>query len=156
MLTFAFLFAATFNAAAQGIITTIAGTDTVFTYDGQRQQLPNFLDPPNFFAQPANIKALLAPKLNTYQINRNQDVLMVKSDISLSKNNQLSLRLNHQNFTGKNNEFTGTLGTEEHSGDSIAKTGSRSGKPKFGSNDDWMSPASTPARPESRPDRIHV
>lgn len=98
-----------------------------FTYDGQRQQLPNFLDPPNFFAQPANIQALLLPKLNTYQINRNQDVLMVKGDIALSKNNQLSLRLNHQNFTGKNNEFTGTLGTEEHSGDSIAKTTTFSG-----------------------------
>src|SRR5947207_8402174 len=97
------------------------------TYDGQRQQLPNFLDPPNFFAQPANIKALLTPKLNTYQINRNQDVVMVKSDVSLSKNNQLSLRLNHQNFTGKNNEFTGTLGTQEHSGDSIAKTTKFSG-----------------------------
>lgn len=98
-----------------------------FTYDGQRQQLPNFLDPPNFFAQPANIQALLSPKLDTYQINRNQDVLMVKGDISLSKNNQLSLRLNHQNFTGKNNEFTGTLGTEEHSGASIAKTTTFSG-----------------------------
>ncbi len=98
-----------------------------FTYDGQRQQLPNFLDPPNFFAQPANIQVLLLPKLNTYQINRNQDVLMVKGDIALSKNNQLSLRLNHQNFTGKNNEFTGTLGTEEHSGDSIAKTTTFSG-----------------------------
>lgn len=98
-----------------------------FTYDGQRQQLPNFLDPPNFFAQPANIQALLSPKLNTYQINRNQDVLMVKGDVSLTKNNQLSLRLNHQNFTGKNNEFTGTLGTEEHSGDSIAKTTTFSG-----------------------------
>ena len=50
-----------------------------FTYDGQRQQLPNFLDPANFFTQPANIQALLLPKLGTYQINRNQDVFMVKS-----------------------------------------------------------------------------
>ncbi|HEY8184681.1 MAG TPA: carboxypeptidase regulatory-like domain-containing protein [Pyrinomonadaceae bacterium] len=98
-----------------------------FTYDGQRQKLPNFLDPPNFFAQPANVQALLLPKLNTYQVNRNQDVLMVKSDISINRNNQLTLRLNHQNFTGKNNEFTGTLGTEEHSGDSIAKTTTFSG-----------------------------
>src|SRR5436190_11741357 len=97
------------------------------TYDGQRQQLPNFLDPPNFFAQPANIKALLTPKLNTYQINRNQDVFMVKVDISLNENNQLSFRFNHQNFTGMNNEFTGSLGTEEHSGDSIAKTTTFSG-----------------------------
>ncbi|HEY3037283.1 MAG TPA: carboxypeptidase regulatory-like domain-containing protein [Pyrinomonadaceae bacterium] len=98
-----------------------------FTYDGQRQKLPNFLDPPNFFAQPANIQALLLPKLNTYQVNRDQDVLMVKGDISLTGNNQLSLRFNQQNFTGKNNEFTGTLGTEEHSGDSIAKTTTFSG-----------------------------
>ena len=98
-----------------------------FNYDGQRQKLPNFLDPPNFFTQPANIQALLLPKLNTYQINRNQDVFMVKSDIAINKSNQLSLRFNQQNFTGKNNEFTGTLGTEEHSGDSIAKTTTFSG-----------------------------
>jgi outer membrane receptor protein involved in Fe transport len=97
------------------------------TYDGQRQKLPNFLDPPNFFTQPASVQALLLPKLSTYQINRNQDVFMVKSDISLTSKNQLSLRLNQQNFTGKNNEFTGSLGTQEHSGDSLAKTTTFSG-----------------------------
>ncbi len=98
-----------------------------FTYDGQRQQLPNFLDPPNFFTQPPANQALLLPKLNTYPINRNQDVYMVKSDISINPDNQLSLRLNHQNFTGTNNEFSGALGTEEHSGNSIAKTTTFSG-----------------------------
>src|SRR6266536_1677399 len=98
-----------------------------FTYDGQRQQLPNFLDPPNFFTQPASIQSLLLPKLNTYQINRNQNVFMVKSDISINQSNKLSLRFNQQNFTSKNNEFTGSLGTEEHSGDSIAKTTTFSG-----------------------------
>lgn len=98
-----------------------------FTYDGQRQNLPNFLDPPNFFSQPANIQALLLPKLNTYQVNRDQDVFMLKSDIAITNNHQLSLRLNQQSFTGQNNEFTGTLGTEEHSGDSIAKTTTFSG-----------------------------
>jgi hypothetical protein len=98
-----------------------------FTYDGQRQHLPNFLDPPNFFTQPASIQALLLPKLNTYNINRNQDVFMAKGDISINESNQLSLRFNQQNFTGKNNEFTGSLGTEEHSGDSIAKTTTFSG-----------------------------
>jgi hypothetical protein len=98
-----------------------------FTYDGQRQKLPNFLDPPNFFAQPANIQALLLPKLSLYQINRDQDVFMVKTDIAINQDNQLSLRLNHQHFTGKNNEFTGTLGTQEHSGDSVAKTTTFSG-----------------------------
>jgi outer membrane receptor protein involved in Fe transport len=98
-----------------------------FTYDGQRQQLPNFLDPVNFFTQPANIQAPLLPKLNTYQINRNQDVFMLKTDIAVNTNNQLSLRFNQQNFTGKNNEFSGALGTEEHSGNSIAKTTTFSG-----------------------------
>jgi outer membrane receptor protein involved in Fe transport len=98
-----------------------------FTYDGQRQQLPNFLDPPNFFTQPANVQAPLLPKLGTYQINRNQDVFMLKGDIAVSNKNQLSLRFNQQNFTGKNNEFTGSLGVLEHSGDSVAKTRTFSG-----------------------------
>ncbi len=52
---------------------------------------------------------------------------MAKGDIALSRGNQLSLRFNQQNFTGSNNEFTGSLGTEEHSGDSIAKTTTFSG-----------------------------
>jgi outer membrane receptor protein involved in Fe transport len=98
-----------------------------FTYDGQRQQLPNFLDPANFFTQPANIQALLLPKINTYPVNRNQDVFMVKTDIAVNTRNQLSLRFNQQNFTGKNNEFSGSLGTQEHSGDSKAKTTTISG-----------------------------
>jgi outer membrane receptor protein involved in Fe transport len=98
-----------------------------FTYDGQRQKLPNFLDPTGFFNQPAAVQAPLLPKLGTYQINRDQDVFMGKTDIAISRNNQLSLRLNHQKFTGKNNEFTGTLGTLEHSGDSVAKTTTLSG-----------------------------
>ncbi|HEX3280092.1 MAG TPA: TonB-dependent receptor [Pyrinomonadaceae bacterium] len=98
-----------------------------FTYDGQRQQLPNFLDPVGFFTQPAAIQAALLPKMGTYQIGRNQDVFMVKGDIAVNNKNQLSLRFNQQNFTGKNNEFTGTGGTLEHSGDSVAKTTTFSG-----------------------------
>ena len=57
-------------------------------------------------------------RLILIQINRNQDVFMVKGDISLNSQQSISLRLNQQNFTGKNNEFSGTLGTQEHSGDS--------------------------------------
>ena len=98
-----------------------------FTYDGQRQKLPNFLDPVGFFTQPANIQALLLPKLTTYQVNRNQDVFMLKGDVAVNNKNQLSLRFNQQNFTGKNNEFTGASGTLEHSGDSVAKTTTFSG-----------------------------
>ena len=32
-----------------------------FAYDGQRSNIPNVVDPPNFFAQPANIRNLLLP-----------------------------------------------------------------------------------------------
>jgi outer membrane receptor protein involved in Fe transport len=98
------------------------------TYDGQRQKLPNPVEPPNLFsAAGAAALPLLQPLLGTYQINRDQDVVMAKSDISVTRGNQLSLRFNHQNFTGVNNEFTGPLAVEEHSGDSIAKTTTFSG-----------------------------
>jgi hypothetical protein len=33
-----------------------------FAYDGQRSNIPNVVDPPNFFAQPANIQNLLRRK----------------------------------------------------------------------------------------------
>jgi outer membrane receptor protein involved in Fe transport len=98
-----------------------------FAYDGQRSNIPNVVDPPNFFAQPANVRNLLAPFLNTYQIGRDQDVFMAKTDISLNKSNQLVLRFNQQNFTGNNNENGGPLSVEEHSGNSVAKTTTFSG-----------------------------
>lgn len=98
-----------------------------FAYDGQRSNIPNVVDAPNFFAQPLNIQNLLAPKMNTYQIGRDQDVYMAKTDIRLNNSNQLVLRFNQQNFTGNNNENGGPLSVEEHSGNSIAKTTTFSG-----------------------------
>lgn len=98
-----------------------------FTYDGQRQQLSNVLDPVGFFTQSAAVQAALLPKMGTYQIGRNQDVFMLKGDVAINDKNQLTLRFNQQNFTGKNNEFTGASGTLEHSGDSVAKTTTFSG-----------------------------
>ena len=98
-----------------------------FAYDGQRSNIPNVVDPPNFFAQPASIQNLLAPKMQTYQIGRDQNVFMVKSDIRLNGANQLVLRFNQQNFTGNNNENSGPLSVEEHSGNSVAKTTTFSG-----------------------------
>ncbi|HEV2798923.1 MAG TPA: TonB-dependent receptor [Pyrinomonadaceae bacterium] len=97
------------------------------TYDGQRQDLPNVVEPPNLGAQSAAIQNLIRPRLNPYQISRNQDVFFVKSDILINQSNQLSLRFNRQNFTGVNNEFTGALAAEEHSGDSLARTTTFSG-----------------------------
>jgi len=98
-----------------------------FTYDGQRSSVPNVVDPPNFFSQPANIQALLLPLLNTYEVGRNQDVIMGKADIRLNDANQLVLRFNQQNFTGNNNENGGPLSVEEHSGNSVARTTTFSG-----------------------------
>ena len=98
-----------------------------FAYDGQRSNIPNVVDAPNFFAQPAAIQNLLAPKMQTYQIGRNQDVFMFKTDIHLNDANQLVLRFNQQNFTGNNNENSGPLSVEEHSGNSVAKTTTFSG-----------------------------
>jgi outer membrane receptor protein involved in Fe transport len=97
------------------------------TYDGQRQDLPNVVEPPNLGAQSAAVQTLLRPRLDAYQISRNQDVFLIKSDILVNSSNQLSLRFNRQNFTGVNNEFTGALATEEHSGDSLARTTTFSG-----------------------------
>ncbi|MFN2595584.1 MAG: TonB-dependent receptor domain-containing protein [Pyrinomonadaceae bacterium] len=45
----------------------------------------------------------------------------------MNRSNQLSLRYNHQGFTGKNNENNGTLSAEEHSGDSLVKSDTFSG-----------------------------
>lgn len=99
-----------------------------FTYDGQRQKLPNPVEPPNFFtAAAATARPLLTPLIGTYQVNRDQDVFLIKSDILINSSNNLSLRFNKQNFTGVNNEFTGPLAVEEHSGDSLARTHTFSG-----------------------------
>ena len=96
-------------------------------FDGQRSTIPNVVDAPNFSAQSAAIQALLAPKMGTYNIGRDQNVFMVKTDIRLNDSNQLVFRFNQQNFTGNNNENGGPLSVEEHSGNSVAKTTTFSG-----------------------------
>jgi outer membrane receptor protein involved in Fe transport len=96
-------------------------------FDGQRSNIPNIVDAPNFFAQTAAIQALLAPKMGTYQVGRDQNVFMIKTDIHLNSSNQLTLRFNQQSFTGNNNENGGPLSVQEHSGNSVAKTTTFSG-----------------------------
>ncbi len=98
-----------------------------FTYDGQRQDLSNPIDAPNLAAAPANVRAILTPKLDAYAIGRDQDVFMAKSDIRLNNSNQLSIRFNRQNFTGLNNESTGAQSVLEHTGSSLATTTTLSG-----------------------------
>jgi outer membrane receptor protein involved in Fe transport len=93
-----------------------------FAYDGQRSTIPNVVDAPNFSGASAAVRTLLAPKMNTYNIGRDQSVLMLKSDIRVNDSNQLVLRFNRQAFTGNNNENGGPLSVEEHSGNSVART----------------------------------
>jgi outer membrane receptor protein involved in Fe transport len=97
------------------------------TYDGQRANVPQVLDVPNLGGAPAAALAILLPKLNTYQVGRTQDVFLGKTDIALNGTNQLSLRYNHQGFTGANNENNGPLSAEEHSGNSLVKSDTFSG-----------------------------
>jgi hypothetical protein len=98
-----------------------------FTYDGQRQKLTNPIDAPNLGSAPANVQAILNPKLGTYPIGRDQDVIMAKGDFTMNSSNRLSLRFNRQNFTGANNESTGPQSVLEHTGSSLAKTTTFSG-----------------------------
>ncbi|MFL6256623.1 MAG: carboxypeptidase regulatory-like domain-containing protein, partial [Pyrinomonadaceae bacterium] len=98
-----------------------------FTYDGQRSDIPQVLDVPNLSTAPAAAQAALLPKLSNYQVGRNQDVILGKTDIAINQNHQLSLRYNHQGFTGQNNENNGPLSAEEHSGNSLVKSDTFSG-----------------------------
>jgi outer membrane receptor protein involved in Fe transport len=93
-----------------------------FAYDGQRSDIPNTIVLNSLAAAPAAVQTVLLPKATTYNIARSQDVYLFKSDINVNENNQLSFRFNQQNFTGKNNENSGPLSAEEHSGDSLVKT----------------------------------
>ncbi|MGB8508055.1 MAG: TonB-dependent receptor [Pyrinomonadaceae bacterium] len=98
-----------------------------FTYDGQRSDVPQVLDVPNIAAASALAQSLIVPKLGNYQVGRTQDVFLGKTDITLNDKNQLSVRYNHQGFTGANNENNGPLSVAEHSGDSLVKSDTVSG-----------------------------
>ena len=55
-----------------------------------------------------------------YPSTRNQNVLLAKVDYQLNAKHRLSLRYNHQNFTGANTESTS--GSLDHSGDTLVRT----------------------------------
>jgi len=97
-----------------------------FTYDGQRADVPQILTV-NLATVSAAVRTVLEPKIATYQVGRTQDVFLGKGDIKLNDSNQLSLRYNHQGFTGKNNENNGPFSAQEHSGDSLVKSDTFSG-----------------------------
>jgi outer membrane receptor protein involved in Fe transport len=91
-------------------------------YEGQRSNLPNPIVVPSLATAPANVRALLVPKLGTYNIDRNQDNFLVKTDFNINNRNLIWVRFNQQNFTGTNLESSGIRSAEEHSGNSNVKT----------------------------------
>jgi outer membrane receptor protein involved in Fe transport len=98
-----------------------------FSYDGQRRKIPN----PILLTLPANLPsdpdtqrglALVQSKAADYEQTRDQDVFLAKVDYQVNAQHRLSVRYNHQNFTGGNNETGGVTNAEEHSGDSLVRT----------------------------------
>ncbi len=91
-------------------------------YEGQRSDLPNPVVLNSLPFAPANVQALLAPKVASYNIDRKQDTFLGKVDFNINDKNQVWVRFNQQNFTGTNLENSGTLSAEEHTGNSNVKT----------------------------------
>ena len=97
------------------------------SYDGQRQKIPN----PIILVLPANLPtdadtqaglATVQSKAGSYEQARDQDVLLAKLDYQLDPRHRLTIRYNHQNFTGQNFENSGTTNAQEHSGNSLVRT----------------------------------
>lgn len=111
-------FAAT-RAKPFGQINQFGGTaggpirkDKIFffaAYEGQRSDLPNPVIVNSLPFAPANVIALLTPKIDSYNINRQQDTYLGKVDFNINEKNQIWVRYNQQDFTGTNLENSGTL-----------------------------------------------
>ena len=91
-------------------------------YEGQRSNLPNPVVLNSLPFAPASVQALLGPKTASYNINRQQDTFLIKTDFNINEKNQVWVRFNQQNFTGTNLEFSGTTSALEHTGNSNVKT----------------------------------
>jgi outer membrane receptor protein involved in Fe transport len=97
------------------------------SYDGQRRDIPNdvVLTLPGNLPSDPDTQAGLATiqtKTEDYQLTRNQDVFLAKVDWQINAQHRLSVRYNHQNFTGGNNENSGPTNSVEHTGDSLVQT----------------------------------
>ncbi|MGH9197431.1 MAG: TonB-dependent receptor domain-containing protein, partial [Acidimicrobiia bacterium] len=90
-------------------------------YDGQRSTQPNpvFLNLPA--ATPSDPDTLagiakLAPIAQSWVRTQDQDAFLVKTDHQINPNHRLTLRYNHQNFTGEGFESGGPQNSFEHTG----------------------------------------
>jgi outer membrane receptor protein involved in Fe transport len=96
-------------------------------YDGQRNTQPNdvFVTLPAGTTLDANGQAgfdSLNALAQSWTRGQDQDVFFVKTDSQLTSDRRLTLRYNHQNFTGKNFETSGPQNALEHTGDSKVQT----------------------------------
>ncbi|HWM90368.1 MAG TPA: TonB-dependent receptor [Thermoanaerobaculia bacterium] len=100
------------------------------SYDGQRNEIPNEINLdqnlagltlPNDAGTVAGLQKLRGAAGN-WQRGQDQDVLFARADWQASDANRLTLRYNHQEFTGTNFENGGATNAEEHTGDSLVNT----------------------------------
>ena len=91
-------------------------------YEGQRSKLPNPVVLNSLPFAPANVQAFLLPKIVSYDVSRQQDTYLFKTDLNLNQSNQIWVRFNQQNFTGTNLENGGSLSAFEHTGNSNVTT----------------------------------
>ena len=63
--------------------------------------------------------ARLQPLAESWERALDQDVFLIKTDHQLNAANALTLRYNHQNFTGENFENGGAQNALEHTGASL-------------------------------------
>ncbi|PYR88999.1 MAG: hypothetical protein DMF84_26040 [Acidobacteria bacterium] len=96
-------------------------------YDGQRNTQPNdvFLNVPAGTPNDAATQAALArlqPLATSWTRTQNQDVFLAKTDSQLTANHRLTIRYNHQNFTGEGFENGGPQNSLEHTGASNVRT----------------------------------
>jgi outer membrane receptor protein involved in Fe transport len=102
------------------------------SYDGQRRNIPNSITPLSVTVpasvlnstDPAVVAGLnlVRARNQDYVLTRDQDVFLAKVDYQATDKHRLSVRYNHQNFTGGNNESTGATFAEEHAGNSLVRT----------------------------------
>jgi outer membrane receptor protein involved in Fe transport len=97
------------------------------SYDGQRNTQPNDVIvavPAGTALDPAGAAAFaqLQSLGHSYTRTQDQDVFLVKTDSQLSNAHRLTLRYNHQNFSGGNFENGGPQNAEEHTGASNVQT----------------------------------
>lgn len=98
-----------------------------FSYDGQRNRQSNSVAlnlPPNTPDDEATRAAVAALRALAFDWDQrlDQDVFLFRTDHRLGGTALLTLRYNHQNFTGEGYEQTGQQQSFEHTGDSLVKT----------------------------------